>query len=86
MKKDDHGPEALGRFFGGYYGQYGKPATGARIHQASFSRGGEKPSPATPYRKSEEYLRPARHEKKREEFPKINDTMGAFLRGQYDDD
>lgn len=84
MKKDDHGPEALGRFFAGYYGQFGKPHTGARIHRATFKRGDQKPTATKVYQKSEEFLRPAAHEKKRQEFPKVNDTLGAFLGGDYD--
>lgn len=37
MKLDDHGPEALSRFFGGYYHEE-KPKRRARVSQASFGR------------------------------------------------
>ena len=86
MKKDDHGPEALGRFFAGFYGQFGKPATGAKVHQASFSsKERQRAGAATPPIRDEQFRRPAAHEKKRETFPKVNDTMGAYLSGQYDE-
>lgn len=37
LKKNDHGPEALGRFFAGIFGTYGKPSASARIHKVHFS-------------------------------------------------
>ena len=85
MKKDDHGPEALGRYFAGRLGQFGKGQT--RIHKAVFSDRYEDNS--TPdYRrayKDEIYRRPAAHEKRREDFPIINDALGNYLKGHYDD-
>lgn len=91
LKKDDHGPEALGRMFAGLLGSYGKPASGARVHQATFSRkaaGNEYFDYADPnrynYTKSEEFRRPAMHERKREDYPKINDALANFLAGEYD--
>lgn len=40
MKKDDHAPEALGRFFAGYFGKQEKSKrSGARQSNATFSRG-----------------------------------------------
>ena len=41
MDKDDHGPEALGRFFRGYFGPLGPPPSGkarARVRKANISR------------------------------------------------
>jgi len=39
MKVDDHGPEALGRFFVGHYGQLGKQDNRARVSRANVSSG-----------------------------------------------
>jgi hypothetical protein len=36
MKKDDHGPEALGRFFAGYFGTPSAQKGGTRVHKAKF--------------------------------------------------
>lgn len=84
LKKDDHGPEALGRFFAGFLGQYGKPDTRSRVHKAAFTK---KPNrklwePTGLERIPAGHI--AAHEKKREDFPKINDPMANFLRGEYD--
>lgn len=86
MKKDDHGPEALGRFFAGMFGQFGK-ATGATIHDASFSDRDDGTEFFAPqeYWKDEAYLRPAAHEKRRVDIPVINDVMGNYLSGAYDE-
>lgn len=85
MKKDDHGPEALGRYFAGRLGQFGK-GTGATIHKATFSsKHKEKPVDHRRATKSSEYLRPAAHEKRREDFPIVNDALGNYLSGAYDD-
>lgn len=84
MKKDDHGPEALGRFFAGFFGSFGK-ATAASIHQADFKRD-ESPSAPRDFRgyKDEIYRRPAAHEKRRTDFPQVNDALGNYLAGAYD--
>lgn len=37
LKKDDHGPEALGRFFAGHYGTPAQSARRARVRRASMS-------------------------------------------------
>lgn len=93
MKRDDHGPEALGRFFAGFFGMFGKPHTGTKQYQADFSSDQTttrtdhfdyKDPDRFAYTKSEIYRRPAAHEKRREAFPKINDALGAYLRGDYD--
>lgn len=47
MKKDDHGPEALGRLFAGLWGAEDKPK-GAVVHQATFKREGKQQVPAGP--------------------------------------
>ena len=85
MKKDDHGPEALGRFFAGMFGQFGKPMTGTTIHSATFRRD-ESPSAPRDFRgfKDERFTRPAAHEKRREDFPAVNDALGNYLSGAYD--
>jgi hypothetical protein len=85
LKKDDHGPEALGRFCAGYFGNFGKQG-GTRIHQATFSSKAPGPQRRSDpeYYKSEEFRRPARHERRREEFPKINGALGNYLAGVYD--
>lgn len=80
MKKDDHGPEALGRFFAGMFGQYGKPHTGVRVHKATFGSG----MPPNVGPKHEKFVRRRKGEQRREEFPKINDALGNFLAGSYD--
>ena len=73
MKKDDHGPEALGRMFAGIFGSYAKPG-GARMHKANFSiktsKRRAKANAVTP--KDEGYLRPALHERTGQSFPKVN--------------
>ena len=77
MKKDDHGPEALGRFFMGRYGMFGKPSAGTRIHDAAF--GGEDYEEASTYDyKHEKYTRPAKDEKRREDFPVVNDPLSEY--------
>lgn len=38
MKKDDHTPEALGRFFAGHFGTPQSTATGSRSRRANFKR------------------------------------------------
>jgi Terminase large subunit, T4likevirus-type, N-terminal len=81
MKKDDHGPEALGRMFAGLFGTFGKPHTGTRIHKASFSRNWR---PEMPQDKDEIFRRPAANEKRRETFPKVNDALDNYLQGVYD--
>lgn len=85
LKKYDHGPEALGRFFAGMFGQFGK-ATAAAVHEADFgdSDPQEGIDPAD-YWKDTSYLRPAAHEKRREDLPIINDVMGNYLSGAYDE-
>ena len=82
MKKDDHGPEALGRFFAGMFGQFGKPMTGTTIHSATFRRD-ETPSRPRDFvgTKDEKYRRPAAHEKRREDFPTINDGFDNYMKG-----
>jgi hypothetical protein len=85
MKKADHGPEALGRFCAGYLGQYGRKGT--TIHKASFARedpGKVDVSPSD-WTKSEEFRRPAAHEKRRTTFPKVNGALGNYLAGVYDE-
>lgn len=85
MKKDDHGPEALGRFFAGMFGQFGK-ATHATVHEATFSSSDPDEGVEAPdYTKDEKYLRPMDHEKRREDLPVINDVMGNYLSGAYDE-
>jgi hypothetical protein len=43
LKRDDHGPEALGRFFAGYYGAGALTASaGTRISRGNLSRGGSR--------------------------------------------
>jgi hypothetical protein len=85
MKRDDHGPEALGRFCAGHLGQFGK--AGTRIHSATFAR--ETPEQelalAESWTKSEAFMRPAAHERRRVSFAKINDALGNYLNGAYDD-
>lgn len=85
MKKDDHGPEALGRFFAGMFGSFGKPHTGARIHGSSFS---SEPTKVVErqqdYRKPARTMRPVQPERRREDFPKINDALANYLNGAYD--
>lgn len=85
MKKDDHGPEALGRFFAGFYGQFGK-ATHAHVHESSFSAIDSSVENIDPREMTAEmkYRRPAMHENRREEYPVINDSLGNYLAGNYD--
>lgn len=83
MKKDDHGPEALGRFFAGRKGTFGK-SSAATVHAASFStRDGDIPDG---YMDDPLFRRPAWNEKRRETFPVINDALGNYLSGAYDDE
>lgn len=83
MKKDDHGPEALGRFCAGYFGQFGRKGT--VVHQATFSsKAPEDARTQESWRKSDEFRRPAAHEKRRETFPKVNSALGNYLAGAYD--
>lgn len=91
MKVSDHGPEALGRFFAGHFGQFGKPHTGMRIHQPDFSSqsasGLYLPSNAEEVEYSEKHpsnMRPLHREERREVFPKVNDALGAYMNGDYD--
>lgn len=84
MKKDDHGPEALGRFCAGFFGNFGKQG-GTRVHQATFSSKAPDDRRSDPdWYKSEEFRRPARHERRRESFPKVNSALGNYLQGAYD--
>ena len=85
MKNHDHGPEALGRFCAGKFGQFGK--VGTRIHAADFSSRDDGKVIVTPadWYKSEEFKRPAAHENRRTQFPKVNSALGNFLNGVYDD-
>lgn len=83
LKRDDHGPEALGRFCAGYFGNFGKQH-GTRIHEATFSSKAPASKPDAQWYKSSEYRRPAAHEKRRENFPKINGALGNYLQGAYD--
>lgn len=83
MKKFDHGPEALGRFCAGYFGQFGRKT---RVHQATFSSKAPEDARTLPgWTKGEEFRRPALHEKRRESFPKVNGALGNYLNGVYDD-
>ena len=88
MKKYDHGPEALGRFCAGYFGQFGKSHR-TKVHDATFT---DRPQDderelvsVGDFYKSEEFRRPARHERRRHEFPKINTPLANYLNGAYDD-
>ena len=88
MKRDDHGPEALGRFCAGFFGTFGK--AGTRVHAATFKREDERDIATyvedhKDWRKSEAFTRPAAHESRRASFPKINDALGNYLNGVYDD-
>ncbi|AEK07450.1 terminase [Mycobacterium phage Send513] len=85
LKDHDHGPEALGRFCAGYFGTFGK--NGTRIHTATFSRDDEQAKVEVPrdWYKSEEFRRPAAHERRRTQFPKVNNALSNFLNGVYDD-
>jgi hypothetical protein len=84
MKKRDHGPEALGRFFAGMFGQFGK-ATALTIHDADY----------TDYEEDFEYdfsdatkdaakMRPLQNEQRRFDFPVLNDPLGNWNEGAYD--
>lgn len=82
MKKDDHGPEALGRYFAGRFGTFGK-SYGTVEHEATFSRvGANDPDVAM---NDPVFRRPAYHEKRREEFPVVNDTLGNWEAGYYEE-
>ncbi|QGJ90042.1 terminase [Mycobacterium phage Indlulamithi] len=84
MKKDDHGPEALGRFFAGRFGMFGK-GTGATVHDATFSdRDDYEEVGQWDMYKDPIYRRPAAYEKRREDFPVVNDALGNYLSGAYD--
>ena len=48
MKKDDHGPEALGRFFKGYFGVPEDVREARRTKKANYTRGGPKKEPPPP--------------------------------------
>jgi len=85
MKKDDHGPEALGRYFAGRFGSFGKQ-NGTRVHEASFSRHDAEMPGSEVAMDDPLYRRPAAHEKRREDFPLINDALGNWMAGAYDDD
>jgi len=49
LKKDDHGPEALGRFFAGLYGQFGK-SNAATVYRASFKEEPKQKVPVMEFR------------------------------------
>lgn len=86
MKDHDHGPEALGRFCAGKFGSFGK--TGTKVHRADFStasRDTETYVAPKDWYKSEEFMRPAAHENRRTQFPKVSGSLGNFLNGVYDD-
>lgn len=82
MKKDDHGPEALGRYFAGRFGTFGK-SYGTVEHSATFSRRGADDAEVS--MDDPIFRRPAYHEKRREEFPVINDMLGNWEAGNYDE-
>lgn len=85
MKKDDHGPEALGRFFAGHFGAFGK-TNGTRVHESTFSASDSGKLVDPRYMTSDlAYRRPAMHERRREEYPVINDSLGNYLSGAYDE-
>jgi hypothetical protein len=72
MKKDDHAPEALGRFFAGVFGDY-TSAGGTRVVKADMGRTHKrKVSPAV--EKDLAFRRPALHEQKYAVFPRVNST------------
>ncbi len=85
LKKDDHGPEALGRFMAGFFGSLAKQGgPRSRVHQATFRSDGIS---KTFVPQDNSYIPTkgiAAHEKKREVFPKVNDPMADFLSGAYD--
>jgi hypothetical protein len=81
MKKDDHGPEALGRFFMGRYGMFGRN-TGTEEIGGDFTDSYEEADYTSG--KPEGMRRPLRDEKRREDFPVINDPLGNYLSGAYD--
>lgn len=85
IKDHDHGPEALGRFMAGKFGSFGKQGT--RIHQANFSSTDDGKVSVRPsdWTKSEEFKRPALHESRRTQFPKVNSPLANYLNGTYDD-
>lgn len=84
MKKDDHGPEALGRFFAGMFGQFGK-ATNGRVHGSTFSeREIDEDIAQWDMSAPSIYRRPAAHERRREDFPVVNDALGNYMSGAYD--
>lgn len=88
LKNHDHGPEALGRFCAGHFGQFGK-IHGTQVHQASFSKAdadNEKVYVSqADWAKDPIYRRPALHETRRTEFPKVNNALSNYLNGVYDD-
>jgi hypothetical protein len=45
LKRDDHGPEALGRFFMGYFGDGSLLDTGTRVSRAKIRTGRKSRSP-----------------------------------------
>ena len=47
MKKDDHGPEALGRFFAGLFGTPSAQKRGTRVHKAVFGTSNPLPEDVT---------------------------------------
>ena len=85
LKKDDHGPEALGRYFAGRLGTFGKRRT-AVIHEASFSISENEDWGVESARDDERFKRPLRGEHRREDFPVINDALGNWMAGVYDND
>lgn len=84
LKKNDHGPEALGRFFAGKFGQFGK--TGTTIHQADFGNNGdnEKVLVSAGSWKQEKFQRLTATEEREVNFPKYNGALGNYLNGVYD--
>lgn len=76
LKKNDHGPEALGRMFAGIFGQYSIPQQ-TTIHKANVGRhrtGAPTPQDFTyaPDEKELAFRRPAMHEKEHRPFPRVN--------------
>lgn len=85
LKKNDHGPEALGRFFAGKFGQFGK--TGTTIHQADFGNNSdnEKVLVSAGSWKQEKFQRLTATEKREVNFPRNIGALGNYLNGVYDE-
>lgn len=86
MKKADHGPEALGRFFAGFFGSYGK-SNRMYVHDSDMTLEEKETIPVEEWDQYKEsrYTRPLAHEQRRHDFPQINDVMANYLNGVYDD-